>query len=246
MSVWEDDTSKLVKPHEHDFEGDKVKQLRTKAGVNAEVGSNVNEYQPKTINNGSFCSRCGAWRGQLGLEPTLKLYIEHLRMIFAEVYRVLKPTGTCWVNMGDSYHNATKWTNKDECPQTISNGNNRNLKTGRIENQGLQEKCLMNIPSRFAIMMTDKLQFIQRNEIIWYKRNCIPSSAGDRFTVDFEKVYFFTKQGKYFFEQQFEEIQQASIDRLGRAVSNKNKWVMCGGGDCFLLHWETEQNKKNH
>ena len=26
----------------------------------------------------AFCSRCGAWRGCLGLEPTPELYIEHL------------------------------------------------------------------------------------------------------------------------------------------------------------------------
>ncbi|GAI10374.1 unnamed protein product, partial [marine sediment metagenome] len=36
----------------------------------------------------NFCSKCGAWRGQLGLEPTSELYIEHLRMVFAEVKRV--------------------------------------------------------------------------------------------------------------------------------------------------------------
>jgi len=51
--------------------------------------------------------------------------------------------------------------------------------------------------------MTDA-GWILRNEIVWYKRNCMPSSAKDRFTVDFEKVFFFTKSKKYWFEQQFE------------------------------------------
>lgn len=119
-----------------------------------------------------FCQSCNAWKGELGLEPTFDLYISHLIQIFDEVKRVLKPTGTCWVNLGDSYHNATKWTNKPECPQTISNGNNRDLKTGRVTNQGIGEKSLCCIPDRFKIAMVDS-GWICRNEIVWYKRNCL-------------------------------------------------------------------------
>lgn len=47
-------------------------------------------------------------------------------------------------------------------------------------------------------------RWIQRNTIIWWKRNCMPSSAKDRFTTDYEFVYFFTKNKKYYFEQVFE------------------------------------------
>lgn len=50
-----------------------------------------------------FCKKCGAWYGQLGLEPDFYLYLEHLWMIFNEVYRVLKPTGTLWVVLSDTY-----------------------------------------------------------------------------------------------------------------------------------------------
>ena len=48
--------------------------------------------------------------------------------------------------------------------------------------------------------------WILRNEIIWHKPNCMPSSAEDRFTVDFEKVFFFVKSKKYYFEQLFEPM----------------------------------------
>ena len=54
-------------------------------------------------------------------------------------------------------------------------------------------------------------RWILRNSIIWWKRNCMPSSASDRFTVDYETIAFFTKQGKYWFEQQFEPHQECSI-----------------------------------
>jgi len=52
---------------------------------------------------GAFCRLCGAWRGSFGLEPTPELYLEHAVLIFREVRRVLRPDGTLWLNMGDSY-----------------------------------------------------------------------------------------------------------------------------------------------
>jgi site-specific DNA-methyltransferase (adenine-specific) len=49
------------------------------------------------------CVKCGAWKGQLGLEPTYQMYLNHLLVIMAECKRVLKPEGTMWINLGDSY-----------------------------------------------------------------------------------------------------------------------------------------------
>ncbi len=63
-----------------------------------------NEWQ-KT----NFCVRCAAWRGQLGLEPTFDLFVRHLCNVFDEIKRVLKKSGTCWVNIGDTY--AGSWGN---------------------------------------------------------------------------------------------------------------------------------------
>ncbi|MBA7467156.1 hypothetical protein ES707_02352 [subsurface metagenome] len=51
------------------------------------------------------------------------------------------------------------------------------------------------LPQRFAIEMINR-GWILRNVIIWHKPNCMPSSAKDRFTVDFEYVYFFVKSNK--------------------------------------------------
>jgi len=42
---------------------------------------------------------------QIGTEIALQRYIDNLMDIFAEVKRVLKPTGTFWLNMGDTYKN---------------------------------------------------------------------------------------------------------------------------------------------
>ena len=59
------------------------------------------------------------------------------------------------------------------------------------------------IPFRFSIEMVNR-GWILRNTIIWYKKNCMPSSCKDRFTVDFEYLFFFSKKKDYYFETQYE------------------------------------------
>ena len=138
--------------------------------------------------------------GQLGLEPTFQEYVDKLCNIFDEVKRVLKKEGTCWVNIGDTYNgNKEGKTDNKVCDYLKNTTTNLHKKKG-----DLPDKCLCQIPSRFAIEMTNR-GWILRNEIIWYKPNAMPSSVKDRFTVDFEKVFFFVKNKKYWFEQQLEK-----------------------------------------
>ncbi len=106
--------------------------------------------------------------------------------------------------MGDTY-GGTKQGNDN--PKM-----NEGVRTKSFTKSGGVTKSLCQIPSRFAIAMTDA-RWILRNEIIWFKRNCMPSSAKDRFTVDFEKMFFFTKSKKYWFEQQFENRQGETHSR---------------------------------
>jgi DNA modification methylase len=135
---------------------------------------------------------------QLGLEKTFQEYITRLCNIFDEVKRVLRKDGTVWVVIGDTYSGMK--VGNTECYK------NPNVMTNAFkkEKSNISEKCLLQIPSRFAIEMCNR-GWILRNEIIWYKKNCMPSSAKDRFTVDFEKVLFFVKNKKYWFNQQFEK-----------------------------------------
>ena len=150
----------------------------------------------------SFCIHCGAWLGELGLEPTYELYLDHLWMIFAEVKRILKKTGTCWVNLGDSY--AGSGVNDG----SVNPGLNKDYKRGEVVSRPKSKtisKSLLQIPTRFSQGMTDNLGWILRNRIEWFKRSCMPSSAKDRFTVDYEDIFFMVKSKKYYFEQQFDE-----------------------------------------
>lgn len=152
-----------------------------------------------------FCVKCGAWYGVLGLEPNFELYIKHLCNIYDDVKRVLKKSGTCWVNLGDSYgsgkHYDSKYLNNEEIQ-----------KKGPVKGY---QKCLLLIPQRFAIEMINR-GWILRNVIIWHKPNAMPSSAKDRFTVDFEYIYFFVKRKKYWFEQQRESLKESGWDQWSK------------------------------
>jgi len=146
--------------------------------------------------------------GQLGLEKTFQEYIGKLCDIFDEVKRVLKDEGTCWVNMGDTYGG-----NQDRSNQRVSGDHPRNCSCSfcRLKRPkqscDIPDKCLTQIPSRFSIEMCNR-GWILRNVIIWHKPNCMPSSVKDRFTVDFEYLFFFSKQKKYYFERQLEQYTE--------------------------------------
>lgn len=73
------------------------------AGPSAQVGNTVKRVCPPTTQQGAFCTRCGAWRGELGSEPTLSLFVSNLVTVFEAVKRVMRDDATLWVNLGDSY-----------------------------------------------------------------------------------------------------------------------------------------------
>jgi len=150
---------------------------------------------------------------QLGLEPTFQQYIEKLVAIFSEVKRVLKKEGSCWVVISDTYSGMKRGNTNGTGKGTVKQKEGINQFGFVKEKQTtVPEKSLCMIPERFAIAMIDH-GWILRNKIIWHKRNCMPSSAKDRFTVDYEFLYFFSKSQKYYFETQYEPIQEESIQR---------------------------------
>jgi len=162
-------------------------------------------------------------KGQIGLEETFIEYLEKLLLVFDEAKRVLKRRGTCWVVIGDTYGgSATSGALINRQKKAQSKSNNSLHLTHR---KGKYAKCLLQIPARFAIGMIER-GWILRNEIIWHKPNILPSSARDRFTMDFEKIYFFTKSRRYFFNQQFEPVRNP--ERLKKRFLNpqkKHKWL---------------------
>lgn len=116
---------------------------------------------------------------QLGLEYTTEEFINNLFIIFHEIQRVLKDEGSLWINIRDTYSKGMK-----RC--------------------GVKNKSLSMIPERLIIKLLDD-GWILRNDIIWHKPNAMPDSCKNRFTVDYEHLYFLTKIDKgYYFKTQYE------------------------------------------
>ncbi len=165
--------------------------------------------------------------GQIGLEDTVEEYIEKLVNIFDECWRVLKDTGTVFINMGDTYSNVNS--------KFISGSNNKNYyiddqKAKTRKKSYIRRKSKMMIPEKFAIKMIEK-GWILRNEIIWHKPNVVPEAVQDRFTNDFEKIYFFTKNEKYFFEKQYEAFSEKTLTAFKDGIMPTGKKKMLGAGE---------------
>ena len=135
--------------------------------------------------------------GQWGLEPTFQEYLEHLWEMMDEIHRVLKDTGTVWINLGDTYSTKSGGLN------TGHTGSRTGDYLGGMKiNQpsDLKPKSLLLIPHRFAIGCYDRGWTI-RNDIIWAKRNGMPESVRDRFSKKHEYIFLMTKKPKgYYFD----------------------------------------------
>jgi len=152
------------------------------------------------IKGSDICSKCGAWKGQLGLEPTPEMYIEHMTQIFHELKRILKKTGTFWLNMGDTYSSGSGSTNNGFNERWGNSPGRRKQENPKPKIQAsLPLKCLCMIPERIAWSLIQD-GWTLRNKIIWYKPNGMPSSVKDRFTNKWEYIFMFSKSRKYYFD----------------------------------------------
>ena len=160
--------------------------------------------------------------GQLGLEDTVEEYIEKLLKIFDKCWKILKNTGTLFVNLGDSYSNSNlisatrrRGFSKDDRPDTML----------KKEKCIARKKSLVGIPAMFMLEMI-KRGWILRNKIIWHKSNILPESVKDRFTNDYEEVFFFVKNEKYYFEKQYEPYAERTLNALKNGIiPNSHKYL---------------------
>ena len=84
------------------------------------------------------------------------------------------------------------------------------------------KQSLACIPDKFKIKMCEN-GWICRNEIIWHKPNAMPSSAKSRFNNDYEKMFFFTKKQKYFFNTQYEPFKSTVAKNTTTQKAGKYK-----------------------
>ena len=154
---------------------------------------------------------------QIGNEQTPYKYIQNLLLVFEEVNRVLKPDGTLWVNIADSYA-----------------GNNKNLNLTPNKDfsaipklwHGIKQKDMIGIPWLLAFSLRENGWYL-RSDIIWHKKNCMPESVKDRPSKCYEHIFLLLKSPQYYYDYDAvrEPAAESSIARYKRGVSDKGKYA---------------------
>lgn len=186
--------------------------------------------------------------GQIGLEPTPAEFIAALLAVFDEVKRVLRPDGTCWVNLGDSYAGSGKGPsaslNKNNDHSHAAgeamkfNGRNagfnerwgnspgaKRQEVSRPADQrgsvaGIPAKNLLLMPERFAIAMQDAGWYV-RSRIAWCKTSAMPESVRDRPTSAWEHIWMFSRSRTYFYDA--EAVKQPNTALTGSRHSGPSE-----------------------
>ena len=145
--------------------------------------------------------------GQIGAEATPGEFVDALIDCTREWMRVLKPSGSMWINLGDKY-NAYNGNRGEGTIQ--ANGVRQGAPKGHgLDVKDVRAKSLIGIPWRYAIRCIDDLGLILRAEVIWSKPNGLPESVTDRVRRSHETWLHFTKEPRYF--SAVDEIREEHI-----------------------------------
>ena len=131
----------------------------------------------------------------IGLEPTPEEYCTNMVKVFREVWRVLKPTGTVWLNLGDSYSSGSRTTTTNDRFRGDTMVNTVRTPVSK----DLKQKDLVGIPWRVAFALQADGWYL-RSDIIWSKPNPMPESVTDRPTKAHEYVFLLTKSPRYYYD----------------------------------------------
>jgi DNA modification methylase len=186
---------------------------------------------------GQVCSRCTAWRGCLGREGTPDLYVAHLVEVMREVRRCLRPDGTLWLVLRDSFANPGHSKGNPGSFGSIGRPRVSRVethdayrKTDRrgFEAAGLKNKDLVGIPWRVAFALQRDGWWL-RSDNIWQKPNVMPESVRDRPTRAHEYVFLLSASSRYFYDA-FAVREQDGGGRSGNGYARPAR-LSYGGAD---------------
>ena len=166
--------------------------------------------------------------GQIGIEQTPQEYIERLVEVFAEVYRVLKPDGTLWVNISDSYAGSGKGIGlreeENEKGRPIYDKDNQVFQMPKRWEK-IKPKDMIGIPWMLAFALRE-FGYYLRSDIIWHKINGLPENVKDRPAKSYEHIFLLTKSPKYYYDYKAiqEPIKEVTAARYTRGRSGKAKY----------------------
>ena len=175
--------------------------------------------------------------GQIGQEETPEAFVSAMVAVFREVRRVLKPDGTLWLNLGDSYSrspakggsgpggkNEQRWgygaaqsAKIGSSDGTVGRGDRPGTRSG-----GLGEKQLIGIPWRVALALQADGWYL-RQDIIWHKPNPMPESVTDRCTKSHEYIFLLSKSPHYYYDHEAikEPMAESSVSRLSQDIESQ-------------------------
>lgn len=155
--------------------------------------------------------------GQIGQEAAPEEYIGRLVEVFHEVHRVLRPDGTLWLNIGDSYTSGGRKTrDHDEKLPARAAGQRPNTP------EGMKPKDLIGIPWMLAFALRSDGWYL-RQDIIWHKPRCIPESVRDRCTRSHEYIFLLSKSERYFFDASAikEPVAESTKIRMAQDIEHQ-------------------------
>ncbi len=165
--------------------------------------------------------------GQLGAETEINDYIAHLVKVFRDIRRVLRPDGTLWLNIGNTYTSGGRtWRQSD------AKNLGRAMSYRPDTPAGLKPKDLIGVAWMLAMALQLDGWYL-RSDIIWYKPNCQPESVKDRVTVSHEYIFMLSKSENYYFDQ--EAIKERTAD--GKALKNKRTVWQINTEPCKEAHF---------
>jgi len=169
--------------------------------------------------------------GQIGLEPTLGEHLDVMVRVFEAVRRVLKPTGTLWINYGDCY--ATSPNGRSAADTKATGNDDRTFRDKPFSTIGgvLKAKDLCMVPNRLAIALQEAGWWV-RSEIVWAKPNPMPESIRDRPATSHEKIFMLSRSARYFYDAEAvrQPSAEASIGRWAQDVEAQEGSHRANGG----------------
>ncbi len=142
--------------------------------------------------------------GQIGLEESPDAFIASLVDVFRSVRRILRPDGTVWMNLGDSYASNVGGSSDGSATKGGVAGNVPNAWGGGTQSavkrpSGLKPKDLCGLPWRVALALQADGWWL-RSCIIWSKPAPMPESVTDRPTTAHEYVFLLSKAATYYYD----------------------------------------------
>lgn len=148
---------------------------------------------------------------EMGLEQTPDAYVAGMVDVFREVRRVLKPQGTLWLNLGDSYFGSSQSGGTKSLDGSAKRSGRMFSSSSSVRRAvgSLKPKDLIGIPWRVAFALQEDGWWL-RQWLPWVKRNPMPESTRDRPTTACETVFMLTKSDRYFFN--YEAVRRRMAD----------------------------------